>query len=249
MNPYVNNFLDDAPAAHPTLINNPPKHNTGSHFGGAAALDPWTSRHNTPQLLMNHENFHQHNPGSHFGGAAALDPCTSHPNTPQNLQKQLDYVSTWGLDTIRQVATDIYNNPDLAFFDLQDRSVSGPSETTPPPACGWNDGEYNYEEETDVYGSTNHASPPAGGESSRRRKVKMHEWPPQSDPKLEKRRLRALREFLKRRREHQEEAQLQNEYDDIMREARELAPEAERLRQRIQMLELSAAQQGHAGGC
>ena len=76
---------------------------------------------------------------------------------------------------------------------------------------------------------TSHAPLPAGNTGPRRRKVKMYEWPPQSDPKLEKRRLRALRQWYQRQREQQEIEQLQRDLHHTMREVTELAPEAARL--------------------
>ena len=211
MNPYVNNFLDDSPATHPRLMNSPLQH---------TATSP-------------------------YRGAAALNPSTAHSNTHQKLHEKLDDVSTWDLHTMRNVATDIYKSQDLALFDLQDnyQPVTNMAETAPRLACGWNDGEYSDEEELGGNGGmtlehepryadlagTSHAPLPAGNTGPRRRKVKMYEWPPQSDPELEKRRLRALRQWYQRQREQQEIEQLQRDLHHTMREVTELAPEAARL--------------------
>lgn len=234
MNPYTNNLFDDSPATHPRLIDDPQQDNTSSLFGGAAALDPYNPSSITPQLQSsNHE--------------------------------RLDDVSTWKLDTIREVATDMYNNPGLALFHHHDQYGSAIPETS-PPVCGWDDDvgndEYDGDDMMGAYGGVDleheplyddpaggsHSSLPSGSAGSRQRKQKMHEWPPQSDPKLEMRRKRAVRQWRQRQKEQQEVQQLHNDLENNRRAVAELIPEANRLRQRVQVLEQYAAQQGRSGG-
>lgn len=201
-----NNF-DGAPATNPRLINNPRRHNNGSHFGGAA-----TPYHNMqqPRLVDTEQS----------GSAEALHPSPSSLN----------------------------------------RCDSTYQETTSMPASEWNNG-YDYGaggayggvnlEQEPPYANpplTSHTTLPSEGASSSQRTVRMYELPPQSDPHLEKRRKRALRQRHLRQREQQEAEQLQRNLDDAMREVIQLTPEALRLRQQVQMLEQYAAQQGYYGG-
>ncbi|XP_050699102.1 uncharacterized protein LOC126986773 [Eriocheir sinensis] len=197
-------------------------------------LDGSPSAH--PRLINNPR---QHNSSS--SGGAALDPCTFQPNTPQ---PSLDDAWQAGFTEALQPAPS-----NLGRYE------SANQETTPLPASEWNNG-YNYEE-VGAYGGANleheprHADPAGtghapGGAGSRGRTLRMHEWLPQSDPELERRRLRAVRQWQKRQREQQEAEHLQRDFDDAMREVTELSPEVNRLRRQVHILEQYAAQQGYS---
>lgn len=231
---HGNNTLDDSPYAHPSLIDDPQQHDSGR----TAVLDSYASYSNSPQAHLNSPR-------------QALQ-------LPRSTHEKLDDVSTWNMDTIRQVAMDIGHQQGLALFDLQDHFSPTTPETTPLPTCGWNDDEYDRNDVAGADGAVgyeqeslflcpsveSHAALHSGSAASRPRKLKMHEWPPQSDPEKEKRRKGAVRQKLQREKEQKEIQELQKTYNDSMREVGELAPERTRLQQQVQLLEQYAAQQG-----
>lgn len=170
MNLQDDTFLDGAPATHPRVVDSPQQHNESNPSEGAMTLqEPYTSLLHTPQNLLNEE----------------LQPgCTGSP------QPRLDNVSTWGLDTIREVAMYFDRNPGgLELFDIQD-----------DPNNDSDDGD----EELAAYGGMNlehdprHADPAGTSPAplppllSRGRRLRLYEFPPQeSDPHLQMKRRRA----------------------------------------------------------
>lgn len=183
MNPHDDtSFLDGAPATHPRFVDSYQQHNESNPSEGATALqEPYTSHLHTPQNLLNE----------------ALQPGFTGSPQPRNL----DNVSTWGIDRIREVAMYFSMHPEgLHIFDLQD----DPN----------NDSDDGDEEELGAHGGmnlehdprhadpagTSHAPLPSGGAGSRGRRLRMyiHECPPQSDPHQEMRRKMALRQLMLR---------------------------------------------------
>ncbi|KAK4301336.1 hypothetical protein Pmani_026508 [Petrolisthes manimaculis] len=71
----------------------------------------------------------------------------------------------------------------------------------------------------------------------RSHKLKVYEWPPQDDPQLEQKRLRAVREFRKRQKEDEEERELTNTLHTTREETRALKQELIRRRQEVEALE------------
>lgn len=264
------NSLDGSPAAHQTLIGSPERHNTDSPLEGAAALDPY-SYSNTPQPYRYDGTSPHHNTSSLFGGAG---PHTSQIDATQvgfsenlrfesSLHEKMDDPCTWNLDTIREVATDMYNNPDMAIFDSQDHFVPVTPEVSPLP-CEWNDDDDGDEDDEDQvldqYESANlehhplpanlsdvSASPsPPGSRGSR--KLKMHELPPQSDPEMERRRKRAMRQYNQRQKEQQEMLELQKALEEKRRVVERMTNEANQRRKKVEMLRQYVAQQGYFVG-
>ncbi|XP_050716044.1 uncharacterized protein LOC126998422 [Eriocheir sinensis] len=239
-------------------------HNTSSPLRGAACLEPHASSWATPQSHLNQANF-QHHASNPFGGATALDHYTSHLHSPQNLvmeaqqagfteaphpppstQEKLNDVTTWGIDKIREVAMHFCKNPEvLAVFDLQDPTNS-------------NNGSDDDEEEMGMYGGVNlehdprqvdpagtsHAPPPSGGAGSRGRRLRVHEWGPQSDPEKEKRRKDAVRQWQQRKKEKDGFKQLEKDLQNQRKVVKALRREASYLQQVLQRHEHKEAQQG-----
>lgn len=73
------------------------------------------------------------------------------------------------------------------------------------------------------------------------RKMKVYEWPPQEDPKLEQKRLRAVREFRKRQKEEEEERDLINTLLTTTQETNALRQEVIQSRQMVETLERQVA--------
>lgn len=73
------------------------------------------------------------------------------------------------------------------------------------------------------------------------RKMKVYQWPPQEDPKLEQKRLRAIREFRKRQKDEEEERDLMNTLHTTTQETNALRQEVIRSRQMVETLERQVA--------
>lgn len=73
------------------------------------------------------------------------------------------------------------------------------------------------------------------------RKMKVYQWPPQEDPKMEQKRLRAVREFRKRQKEDEEEKDLMNTLHTTTQETNALRQEVIRSRQMVDTLERQVA--------
>lgn len=84
---------------------------------------------------------------------------------------------------------------------------------------------------------------PLGWEPSPR----MHQWPPQDDPQLERKRVRALRARLSRQRAKESREHLQHDLDQVKAQLSLLTADKTRRRQRIAILEahLALAPEGH----
>ena len=109
MNPYVNISLNDSHITRPRVINNS-QHQSASLLGGAAAFNSYSSQQYTPQT-------HLYEPRQ--------DGFSEAPQVFCDTQEKLDDVRTWGIDTIRQVATDLYHNPHQALFGHHDKFDDG----------------------------------------------------------------------------------------------------------------------------
>lgn len=212
------NSLDDSSATRPKL-NKPQQHSASSSFRSAKTLSPYTSHQYTP---------------SHFS---------------QGNEEKLDALSTWRIDT------DMYNDPSLALFETHDFACTEYSLPKSEHICNY----HNTDDGVSEYGAMNisqeqiHSDDAVIGHNpsllferagSCSRKLKMHEWPPQSDPDLEKRRRRAKRQREHRQKEREEVMRMKNQLADVNTEVTQLIPEANRLQQRIQMLQQYAAQCG-----
>ncbi|MPC97448.1 uncharacterized protein LOC123508253 [Portunus trituberculatus] len=240
MNPCFSNGLSAVPSAilTPTQANN-------SFVGGAAGLDPYGQYATTPSWPPQLDS----------------SPQVAISDTPQlclDDNENPDDVTTWKMQTIHQVATSLAQNQ--AYFDLEDQWPLAPQDT-------WNDYEHennnnNGYGEEDVLGAYGNTAPlyavPSGngvpesftGAAPRRRKPKMYEWPPQSDPKQEKRRLRALRQHKLRLKEDQMELSLHRQLEEKQGEVATLTAEVHQRHQNVLMLEKlvaekRAAQQRH----
>lgn len=196
---------------YPKLIDNPPPHNTSSVSEGAAFLGLNTHNSYMPQTLQDSAL----RPGSPEG----------HQLLPSSHEK-LDDPSTWKLETIREVATDMFNQGTVVY-DLQDQCVPS-TPVTPSPPCEWK-GDVGDR----IYGA-----------GPRQPKLKLHEWPPQTDPVQEKRRQRAVRQYQKRQKDQQEKQNLQIDLAGVNREIEELTLEANRRLKNVQILEKHAAAHG-----
>lgn len=183
-------------------------------------------------------------------------PNSAFSDTPQlylDDHEELEDVSTWNLQTIHQVATSLAQNvsDNPAFFDMEDQWPLAPQNA-------WNDDNSNsssnaYREE-DVLGAYadpaplyavpggNGAPQPSTGAAPRRRKLKMYEWPPQSDPELEKRRQRAVRQYQQRLKEEQMERNLRRDLEERQGEVATLTAEAHQRQQNVLMLKRLLAQ-------
>ncbi|XP_050716046.1 uncharacterized protein LOC126998423 [Eriocheir sinensis] len=229
-------------------------------FGSTTGENSYTSSWATPQphlSQLDHPYVHVHNSSNPSGGAGALDPYTSHLHSPQNLldeaqqtgfteapqptlntQENLDAVNNWSIDDIREMALYFYENPEaLAIFDLQDQYDPN------------NDSDDD-EEEVGVYGGVNlehdprdadpagtsHAPSPSEGAGPRGRRLKMYEWPSQSDPKMEKRRKHAERQHLQRQKKKQSFIQLENDLQKQRSVVENLRREASWLQQVMKSL-------------
>lgn len=240
MNPYVNFYLDDSTIIPQRLLDNNQLHST-CPLGGAVALNPYTSQQGTLQTDLYEPR---------------QDGFSEAPQVFHGTEEKLDDVSTWGIDTIRQVATDLYHNPRMTLSGHHNKFDDASTETFRQTTVQ-SDDEYHDENSVGAYGGVGHRHEPICSDTSttcynsplqsriagsRPRKVKMHEWQPQSNPELEKRRRGAKRQWEQRQKEREEVEGLQNELLDINSEIAQLIPEADMLRQRVQMLERYAAE-------
>lgn len=236
MNPSFNNGFPATPTTSPTLTQD------DDILEGATGFDPYNCYSGTPSRVPE--------PYSAFQDTTQLFPGG---------QEKLDDVSTWDMKTIRDVATSMAQNP--ALFDLQDQWVPTLQDTTDPCRV-WNyeDGDDDDDEE-DAWGANggmdnNHApfcaAPgssvvpvPSEGAAPRRRKLKMYEWPPQADPVLEKKRIRALRQRQQRMKDEELEMNLRRELKARKSEVADLTVEVQRRQQILLELQRRVAQQGY----
>ncbi|XP_045117765.1 dual specificity protein kinase shkE-like [Portunus trituberculatus] len=247
MNPCFSSGLSAVPSANltPTQANN-------SFVGGAPGLDPYGQYATTPSWPPQLDS----------------SPQATISDTPQlylDDNEKLDDVSTWNVQTIHQVAASLAQNvsDNPAYFDLEDQWPLASQDA-------WNDDEhennnnnnnngYGEEDVLGAYGNTaplyavpsgNGAPQPSTGATPRRRKLKMYEWPPQSDPELEKRRQRAVRQYQQRLKEEQMERSLRRQLEERQGEVATLTAEVHQRHQKVLMLkrlvaEKRAAQQRH----
>ena len=147
-------------------------------------------------------------------------------NTSTSHEKT-DDVTTWGMQTIRDVA-----------FDLEDEWINEEEEDL--GAYGGLDNIHS-----PVYApiGINTAPLPSGGARPRGRKLKMYQWPPQEDPKLEKKRLRALKQREQRLRTKQSDENLRHEFVAIQHDVQTLEAQKMQRQQNVQMYEQLLAQQ------
>ncbi|KAK3870046.1 hypothetical protein Pcinc_024697 [Petrolisthes cinctipes] len=158
----------------------------------------------------------------------------------------LEDVSTWSLDTIRQVASSLHqqgvwqadDTPAMASWEEEGASALTPMRS-------WHSDEPST--------STTHAviSTPTAEftaqstinhqQTKRKKKNNMYEWEPQQDPKMEKKRLRALKQFQFRQQEDQEEQNLRHCLDTTTQEVAKLKHEAARRRRQVKELEQNLA--------
>lgn len=236
--------------------------NTPSPLRGVAAL-PHATIPSTPQPPLDDTNY---NTGSSLRSATALHPHSAHPyitkssqneaqqieflkalQLPSSTHEKLDDVSTWGLDTLLKVATDLCNDPELTVFDYEDQCVANNSETTSVCELNNNDSEG---EVSGVYGGVICKPKPRNNDPAgtgyrplrpengcRRPRVKMYELQPFSDPEREKQRLRAVRQRQRRQEEKKELQKLQKDLEETRKEVSKLTPEANRIQGRVQELE------------
>lgn len=132
-------------------------------------------------------------------------------------------------------------NPEsLTIFDLQNQY--GPN----------NDSDDDDEEEVGAYGwmnlqnnprhadpaGTRHTAPLSGGAGPRGRRLKMYEWPRQSDPEKEKRRKHAVRQHEQRQKKKKDYKQLEKDLQHQRRVVGDLRREAIWLEQVMKNLKL-----------
>lgn len=246
------------------------KYNTGGLFLGATALDTHATIPNITQPLLDDGKYNTCGP---FLGAATVDPNAAHSYTTHSSQNETpqtgflkalqlppsthenpDDVSTWSINTIWNVATDLSNNNPELLFDCEAQCVADNPETA--PVCDMNNNDSDdkvvgvykgmiYEPEPcndDPTGTSQ--APLRPGSEHRRRRVMMYELPPQSDPKKEKQRLRAVRQRQRREQEKKEVQELQKDLHETKTEMAKLAIEVSSRQGRVQWLEQLVALRG-----
>ncbi|KAK4301341.1 hypothetical protein Pmani_026513 [Petrolisthes manimaculis] len=152
----------------------------------------------------------------------------------------LEDVSTWSLDSIRQVASSLHQQ---AVWQADDTAAMAGASAL-PPMRSWHSDEPGTSTTHAVISTPNaeltlqsDINSPQASLQPKTRKKKMYQWEPQQDPQLEKKRLRALKQFRKRQQEEQEERDLKQFLDTTSEEVTNLREEAIVRRQKVADLE------------
>lgn len=160
---------------------------------------------------------------------------TEAPQVLLGTEEKLDDLSTWSMDAIREVATDIY-----AFCDptsLYNGDI-GNDESSKKDFLDTHEGpDLGHVSLSSLSSGKNTLFRPSSTVRSRLPRVKMYELPFQSDSKLEERRKRARCQWEQRQRKKQETEQMKNELEVVNRQVAQLTQEADRHRKRVQKLE------------
>ncbi|KAK4301585.1 hypothetical protein Pmani_026363 [Petrolisthes manimaculis] len=153
----------------------------------------------------------------------------------------LEDVSTWSLDSIRQVASSLHQQSVWQSDDTT--AMAGASALT--PMRSWHSDEPGTSTTHAVISTPTAELTPQSTinhqQSKRKNKKNMYEWEPQQDPNMEKKRLRALKQFQFRQQEDQEEQSLRHCLNTTTKEVAKLKQEAAKRRQQVKELEQNLA--------
>ncbi|KAK4301340.1 hypothetical protein Pmani_026512 [Petrolisthes manimaculis] len=157
----------------------------------------------------------------------------------------LEDVSTWSLDSIRQVASSLHQQ---AVWQADDTAAMAGASAL-PPMRSWHSDEPGTSTTHAVISTPNaeltlqsDINSPQASLQPKTRKKKMYQWEPQQDPQLEKKRLRALKQFRKRQQEEQYERNLKRTLTTTTIEVDSLREEAARRLERVKTLETQLTQ-------
>ncbi|KAK3870041.1 hypothetical protein Pcinc_024692 [Petrolisthes cinctipes] len=157
----------------------------------------------------------------------------------------LEDVSTWSLDTIRQVASSLHqqgvwqadDTPAMASWEEEGASALIPMRSWDSDVPSTSTTHAVISTPTAEFTAQPDINSPQASLQPKTRKKKMYQWEPQQDPQLEKKRLRALKQFRKRQQEEQEERDLKQFLDTTSEEVTNLREEAVVRRQEVAALE------------
>ncbi|KAK4301586.1 hypothetical protein Pmani_026364 [Petrolisthes manimaculis] len=153
----------------------------------------------------------------------------------------LEDVSTWSLDSIRQVASSLHQQSVCQADDTT--AMAGASDLT--PMRSWHSDEPGTSTTHAVISTPTAELTPQSTinhqQTKRRNKKNMYEWEPQQDPNMEKKRLRALKQFQFRQQEDQEEQSLRHCLNTTIKEVAKLKQEAAKRRRQVKELEQNLA--------
>ncbi|KAK3854941.1 hypothetical protein Pcinc_038630 [Petrolisthes cinctipes] len=162
----------------------------------------------------------------------------------------LEDVSTWSLDTIRQVASSLHqqgvwqadDTPAMASWEEEGASALTPMRSWHSDVPSTSTTHAVISTPTAEFTAQPDINSPQASLQPKTRKKKMYQWEPQQDPQLEKKRLRALRQFRKRQQEEQYERNLKRSLTETTKEVDSLREEAATRLERVKTLETQLTQ-------